>query len=235
MLKKMIMCAAVAGLVLALAPATQAVPIAPANLMGYWAFDGNNCDDSTANGFDGVLSASGAYSTDVSSLADGNTSVDLTSSAWVSVTTATNLEFNLTSLTTSFWEKGLPTGDGGIISKMDWWRGDDGWAIERWSGNENMHWVMRSPEATVQQNRTLYLTMTTGTISRSPSTAHPDHSTGTAAYWGVNQAGTVGTIDNPYPLFFGLRWRLTGTTTVSLLPIIQETFGWTTCQSLIRH
>ena len=138
MLKKTILFAVVAGLVLALAPAAMAGPLVTGGLVGYWGFDAEDATDDSGNGHTGTESGTVAYKTDDVPTNGGAASLDLTGGGSIGITGGSEDDFDTEAQSIAFWTKGEPQGDWGI-----WITKDTGFRInQRASGKTEMNYYI---------------------------------------------------------------------------------------------
>ena len=146
-MKRLITLFAVAGLVLALAPAAtvQAEPLVTDGLLGYWSFDAQDATDDSTNGHHGTESGTVAYRTDDVPTNGGAASLDLTASGSgsIGVITGGNEDiFDTEAHSIAFWTKGEPSGDwGNWITKSS--EGDGFMIRQHTSAKTTMYYDIR--------------------------------------------------------------------------------------------
>lgn len=118
-----------------------------AELVGYWTFDSDNCNDSSGNEYDGTMNG-GSYSTDVSTELGSGKSIDLSagdhyviidSIAFGAATDPFDLE---QSITVSFWSKGWPSTWNPFVSKSGESSGG-GWQARKKDTTTHVAWTTK--------------------------------------------------------------------------------------------
>ncbi len=130
-----------------------------AELIGYWTFDSDTCEDSSGNGYDGTMNGGGYDGADVPTALSGGKSINLSAGDhYVIIDSiaygAVDDPFNFDkSMTVSFWAKGWPNGQWEpFISK----RGENnkGWHARRYSTSSQVGLTLRGTSTQDLQGQT---------------------------------------------------------------------------------
>ncbi len=127
---------------------------AQAELIGYWNFNNDTCNDTSGNDYHGTMNG-GSYSTDVPAALAGGKSIDLTAGDhYVIIDSieagAPDDPFNFErSMTVSVWVKGWPDGNWeAFVSKRGETTTDDqaGWQVRRYNDTQQLSFTLRKED-----------------------------------------------------------------------------------------